>query len=63
LRDIEEALNGPICSELLIDLEGTKGNRNGPPPNVEPLLKPHLPTTALDRDLSDQAVERRPSTG
>jgi len=60
LRDIEEALNGPICHELLIDLEGTNGYRDGPPPNVEPLLKPHLPTIALDRDLSDQAVERRP---
>ena len=60
LRDIEEALNGPIRNELRIDLEGTKGHRDGPPPNVEPLLKPHLPTIALDRDPSDQAVERRP---
>ena len=45
LRDIEEALNGPIRNELRIDLEGTNGHRDGPPPNVEPLLKPHLPTT------------------
>jgi hypothetical protein len=60
LRDIEEALNGPIRNELQSDLEGARGQCVGPPPNVEPLLKPHLPTIALGRDLADQLAERRP---
>jgi hypothetical protein len=59
LGDIEEALNGPIQDELRIDHEDTRDDRAGPPPNVEPLLRPHLPTIAPDRELSDQRADRR----
>jgi hypothetical protein len=47
LRDIEETLHGPILAELRDDHAGTGPGRSmGPPPNVEPLLKPHLAPTA-----------------
>ena len=51
LRDIEEVLNGPILHELRSDRSAPGADRaSGPPPNVEPLLKPHLPALAQQRD-------------
>jgi len=46
LRDIEEALNGPILDELRDVATATTIRSAGPPPIVEPLLKPHLTTAA-----------------
>jgi hypothetical protein len=44
LRDIEEVMNGPILAELCADQSAiAQISSNGPPSNVEPLLKPHLP--------------------
>ena len=60
LHDIEDALRGPIRDELRIDQQGTRDHGDGPPPNVEPLLKPHLPTLALNREPSEQRVDRKP---
>jgi hypothetical protein len=43
LRDIEEVLHGPILAELLDDRSTVAGlPSTETPPNVEPLLKPHL---------------------
>ena len=43
LRDIEETLNGVILEELRGDRPATESEQaTGPPPLVEPLLKPHL---------------------
>jgi hypothetical protein len=60
LGDIEETLRGPICNELMGGQALTREHRDGPPPNVEPLLKPHLPNLAPDREPVDQAREQRP---
>ena len=60
LRDIEDALRGPIRDELRIDQQGTHDHSDGPPPNVEPLLKPNLPTLAPNREPSEQRVDRKP---
>jgi hypothetical protein len=60
LHDIENALRGPIRDELRIDQQGTRDHTDGPPPNVEPLLKPHLPTLAPNREPSEQRVDRKP---
>ena len=45
LRDIEDALKARSATSCGSTCEGTRDHRDGPPPNVEPLLKPHLPTT------------------
>jgi hypothetical protein len=43
LRDIEEVMHGPILGELRDDRAMAAGVTSAePPPNVEPLLKPHL---------------------
>jgi hypothetical protein len=43
LRDVEEVLNGVILQELRDDRPATESEQaTGPPPFVEPLLKPHL---------------------
>jgi hypothetical protein len=43
LRDIEEVMHGPILAELRDDRAMAAGVASAePPPNVEPLLKPHL---------------------
>jgi hypothetical protein len=43
LRDIEEVMHGPILAELRDDRAMAAGVTSAePPPNVEPLLKPHL---------------------
>jgi len=60
LHDIEDALRGPIRDELGIDQQGTRDHGDGPPSNVEPLLKPHLPTLAPSREPSEQRVDRKP---
>jgi hypothetical protein len=60
LRDIEEALNGPVMEELRQDADATRAYRDGPPANVEPLLKPHLGVRTPDREASDPAGDRRP---
>jgi hypothetical protein len=62
LRDVEDTLNGAILDELLND-RSTAGADPlaGPPPNVAPLLKPHIPTAprregeALDQPASRPA--------
>jgi len=60
LHDIEDALRGPIRDELRVDQQGTRGHIDGPPPNVEPLLKPHLPALTPNREPSEQHAERKP---
>jgi hypothetical protein len=59
LRDIEDSLNGSIKAELEQGFECQRVLPEGPPSNVEPLLKPHFSVVAPDREASDQAVERR----
>jgi hypothetical protein len=59
LRDIEEVLNDSIRSELELGREAPRELREGPPANVEPLLKPHLPAITPDREASEQPAERR----
>ncbi len=56
LRDIEETLNGPILAELRGGPVVTADQSAGVPPNVEPLLRPHLPATSPDRsgELADR---------
>jgi hypothetical protein len=56
LKEIEETLNGAILDELLQDPGPSP--LEGPPRNVEPLLKPHLPGRASTpvSGLADQAV-------
>jgi hypothetical protein len=58
LLDIEEVLNGRIRDELHLGQE-PRERLEGPPSNVEPLLKPHLPAVVTDRDSSDQPAEWR----
>jgi hypothetical protein len=44
LRDIEDVMNGAILAELSDDTSGSsRVYADGPPTNVEPLLKPHRP--------------------
>jgi hypothetical protein len=59
LRDIEDALNGPVSEELWLDAATTRAHQDGPPANVEPLLKPHLGALALEREVSDPARDQR----
>jgi hypothetical protein len=59
LRDIEEALKTSIRDELRDVCEPIGGGRVGPPPNVEPLLKPHLPGLAPDREPAERLAERQ----
>jgi hypothetical protein len=56
LKEIEETLNGAILDELLQDPGPSP--LEGPPRNVGPLLKPHLPGRASTpvSGLADQAV-------
>jgi hypothetical protein len=59
LRDIEDVMNGSILDELRNDRGAPGLDRSvadGPPSNVEPLLKPHLPPLGPERegDLSDK---------
>jgi len=60
LLDIEEALNGPICDELRSDREAVREASDGPPANVEPLLKPHLPSLIADRGSAEPNTSRQP---
>ncbi|QEH34535.1 branched-chain alpha-keto acid dehydrogenase subunit E2 [Aquisphaera giovannonii] len=49
LGDIEAALGGPILEEVERDRDGIEAaSPLGPPPNVGPLLKPHLSLPATD---------------
>lgn len=51
LRDIEETLRGPILDELRDDRAAMAVDRSAsPPPNVEPLLKPHVLPAAAARE-------------
>jgi hypothetical protein len=51
LRDVEETLTGPILAELRDDRPASSSDRSpGPPPQVEPFLKPHLLPSTLERD-------------
>ena len=54
LADIEQALTGPVREELEAGRKGDWERRNTPPPNVEPLLKPHLPPIAADRGVAER---------
>jgi hypothetical protein len=59
LRDIEDVLKTSIRDELR-DLRAVAGEgRAGPPPNVEPLLKPHLPGLVPDREPAERLGERQ----
>src|SRR5204863_10035047 len=49
LRDIEDVLKTTIRDELRDGRAIAGGGRGGPPPNVGPLLKPHLPTRVPER--------------
>jgi hypothetical protein len=50
LHDIEEILSGPILEELRTDGTATHADpTTGPPPHVEPLLKPLLPAPSPRR--------------
>jgi hypothetical protein len=60
LRDIEEVLNSVVADELRVDAEATRTHWDGPPENVEPLLKPHLGARTADRETSDPAGDRCP---
>ena len=60
LGDIEEALSGPVRDELQNDVEKQPDPMEGPPRNVEPLLKPHLSTLASNREATEQKSDRRP---
>jgi hypothetical protein len=62
LRDIEDVLCGPIREELLIDREAVREASVGPPPNVEPLRKPHLPSLFADRGPGESDASRRSHT-
>jgi hypothetical protein len=59
LRDTEEMLTGPVLAELRAHPAATTaGAPLGPPQNVEPLLKPHLPagpTSGAARAARDEA--------
>jgi hypothetical protein len=47
LRELEEVLNGPILEELRENRSMPEADSlAGPPPNVEPLLKPHFQSIA-----------------
>jgi hypothetical protein len=60
LRDIEEKLNSCIRDELLSDREKQPAqNLDGPPSNVEPLLKPHVAPTSLLRDSNNGTAKPR----
>ncbi len=52
LRDIEDTLNGPILEELRGGAIATIEQSVEAPPMIEPLLRPHLPTSMLDREGS-----------
>jgi pyruvate/2-oxoglutarate dehydrogenase complex dihydrolipoamide acyltransferase (E2) component len=52
LRDIEDTLNGPILEELRGGAVATTDRSVESPPMVEPLLRPHLPTSGIDREGS-----------
>jgi hypothetical protein len=56
LRDIEETMNGPILEELRGGPVATTDRPTESPPMVEPLLRPHLPSSGIDREgsLSDR---------
>jgi hypothetical protein len=60
LRDIEATLQGPIREELQRDQLHIHEPHEGPPPNVEPLLKPHFPTMAPDRVAGPHVHDPRP---
>ncbi|MGP0065976.1 MAG: hypothetical protein ACLQGP_20545 [Isosphaeraceae bacterium] len=57
LRDIEETLNGTILEELRGGAIATSDRTVESLPMVEPLLRPHIPTSGGDRDgsLHDRA--------
>lgn len=55
LGDIEDALVGPVRDELKRDRTGVREHKGGPPPNVEPLLKPHA-TTVADCEPAERAA-------
>lgn len=59
LRDIEEILKTSIREELGDVRAVVGGSRGGPPPNVEPLLKPHLPMLNPDREPAERGGERQ----
>jgi hypothetical protein len=59
LVDIEETLNGPIRDELSCGREVAREASEGPPSNVEPLLKPHLPSLVTDRGPGEPNASRR----
>jgi hypothetical protein len=60
LGDIEGMLRGPIRDELRAHPQGTFEHKEGPPPNVEPLLRPHLPAHGPDREPSPRPIEEKP---
>ena len=60
LGDIEDVLKGPVRDELRNDAQRQPDAMEGPPPNVEPLLKPHLKALATNREASEQQADRRP---
>jgi hypothetical protein len=59
LADIEEALTGPVREELDAGRTGGSEHRDAAPPNVEPLLKPHLPPIAADRGVAERNAPGR----
>ena len=58
LRDIEDVLKTAIRDELQDVRAIAGGGRGGPPPNVEPLLKPHLTNLAPERDPVERGGDR-----
>jgi hypothetical protein len=59
LRDIEDVLNGSIRNELLAGHGELREHSQDPPPNVEPLLKPHLGSIVPQRDASEKSTQGR----
>lgn len=59
LADIEETMVGPVRDELRLERQEARESKTSAPPHVEPLLKPHLPALAGDRDPAGQDVEQR----
>lgn len=60
LAEIEEALNGPVADELRHDAAPGRVDRDGPPANVEPLLKPHVGPRVPEAGINNPAGDRRP---
>ncbi len=55
LRELEETLNGPILDELRENQgDGLADSLAAPPPNVEPLLKPHFQSIAPQAEAQRQ---------